>query len=218
MGFLSKIFGTDLESEKRNKFQEIERQFVGDFKMANLAKICWLMSRGNHLMQENKTNEAINDFRDILEINPEEIGGFECLMGLYSIKKDYANAGKVLMEFKEMFKQSKNDKIKVQSIMIDFYVGMLFLGGGKTIEAVMGFYAFLKEVENITKNPIWQKLLQDDETMKKDKKLLQDNDIIDKSASIKSEHEERVSFAKDTLMRMKNELSPETQKVISQVL
>ncbi len=218
MSFLSKIFGADPESEKRNKFQEIERQFSGDIALTNLAKSGWLTSRATHLMQENKTNEAVADFREILEINPEAISAFESMISLYSIKKDYNSASKALLELKGMFNQSKNEEIKVQSVVIPFYAGMLCLEIGQNVKVVEYFYVFLKEVEKMAKNPIWQKLLQDEESIRKDTRLLQDAHILGKNVSLESAHEKRVSFAKDTLMKMKDGLNPETQKLISQVL
>lgn len=73
MGFLSKIFRTDPESEKRNKFQEIEREFVGKLELANLHKAQWLTNRGNDFRQHNKFNQAIKDFRDAIKFNPKHI-------------------------------------------------------------------------------------------------------------------------------------------------
>ena len=73
MGFLSKIFGTNPETEKENKFQEIERQFVGKFELANLHKARWLTNRGNDFRQRGQFDQAMKDFRDAIKLNPNHI-------------------------------------------------------------------------------------------------------------------------------------------------
>jgi len=73
MGFLSKIFGTNPETEKENKFKEIDRQFVGKFELANLHKAQWLTNRGNKFRQHNQFDQAIKDFRDAIKLNPNHI-------------------------------------------------------------------------------------------------------------------------------------------------
>ena len=73
MGFLSKIFGANPETEKENQFKEIERQFVGKFELGNLHKAQWLTNRGNDFRQQNQFDQAIKDFRDAIKINPSHI-------------------------------------------------------------------------------------------------------------------------------------------------
>src|SRR3989344_36965 len=73
MGFLSKIFGTDSESEKRVRFQEIDRQFAGKLEMANLTKAQWLSNRGNDFRQHNQFDQAIVDYKDAIKFNPNHI-------------------------------------------------------------------------------------------------------------------------------------------------
>lgn len=73
MRFLSKIFGTNPETEKESKFKEIERQFGGKFELANLHKAQWLTNRGNDFRQHNQFDQAIKDFRDAIKFNPNHI-------------------------------------------------------------------------------------------------------------------------------------------------
>ena len=88
MGFLSKIFGTDPESEKRNKFQEIERQFVSKPEMANLTKAQWLADRGNDCRQNNQFDEAIENFKDAIKLNPNHIGAHISWGMVYAKKRN----------------------------------------------------------------------------------------------------------------------------------
>lgn len=76
MGFLSKIFGTNPETEKENKFKEIERQFVGKLELANLHKAQWLTNRGNDFRQHNQFDQAIKDFRDAIKFNSNHIHAY----------------------------------------------------------------------------------------------------------------------------------------------
>lgn len=76
MGFLSKIFGTDPESEKSNKFKEIDHQFVGKFERANLAKAQWLVNKGNDFRQHNQLDQAIEYFKDAVKFNPNNIHAY----------------------------------------------------------------------------------------------------------------------------------------------
>ena len=73
MGFLSKIIGTNPETEKENKFKEIERQFAGKFELVNLHKAQWLTNRGNGFRQHNQFDQAIKDFKDAIKFNPNHI-------------------------------------------------------------------------------------------------------------------------------------------------
>lgn len=73
MGVLSKIFGIDSESEKNNKFKKNDRQSVGGFERANLAKAQWLVNRGNDFRQHNQLDQAIEDFRDAIKLYPNHI-------------------------------------------------------------------------------------------------------------------------------------------------
>ena len=73
MGFLSKIFGTNSETEKENKLKEIEKQFIGKFELANLHKAQWLTNRGNDFRQRGQFDQAIKDFRDAIKLNPNHI-------------------------------------------------------------------------------------------------------------------------------------------------
>jgi tetratricopeptide (TPR) repeat protein len=84
MGFLSKIFGTNPETEKENKFQEIERQFIGKFELANLHKAQWLTNRGNDFRQRGQFDQAIKDFRDAIKLNPNHIHAYISLGMVYA--------------------------------------------------------------------------------------------------------------------------------------
>lgn len=71
MGFLSKIFGTDFESQKRVAFEEIERQF--DAEKVNSARALWLTMRGNNLSTSRRFEQAIKDFKEALQLEPNRV-------------------------------------------------------------------------------------------------------------------------------------------------
>lgn len=86
MGFLSKIFGTNPETEKENKFKEIERKFVGKLELANLHKAQWLTNRGNDFRQHNQFDQAVEDFKGAIKFNPNHIGAYLSWSMVYTKK------------------------------------------------------------------------------------------------------------------------------------
>ena len=76
MGFLSKIFGTDPESEMSKKFQEIERQFGNESKMVDLAKAQWLANRGDDFRRRNQFDQAIKDYEWAIIFNPKHLSAY----------------------------------------------------------------------------------------------------------------------------------------------
>ncbi|KKR23753.1 MAG: TPR Domain containing protein [Candidatus Yanofskybacteria bacterium GW2011_GWD2_39_48] len=77
MSFLSKIFGTDPESEKRDKFQEIEREFINKpFDLMVLTKAQWLVNRGDDFRRRNQFDQAIKDYKEALIFNPKHISAY----------------------------------------------------------------------------------------------------------------------------------------------
>jgi tetratricopeptide (TPR) repeat protein len=87
MGFLSKIFGTNPEIEKENKFQEIERKFVDNsemtnltkdqkIEMANIVKANWLNNRGDDFRRHNQFDQAIEDYRNAIKLWPNNLSAY----------------------------------------------------------------------------------------------------------------------------------------------
>ena len=76
MGFLSKIFETDPESEMSKKFQEIERQFGNESKMVDLAKAQWLANRGDDFRRRNQFDQAIKDYEWAIIFNPKHLSAY----------------------------------------------------------------------------------------------------------------------------------------------
>jgi len=226
MGFLSNIFGTDSKTEKQNKFQEFETKWASDPEILMMSKTGWLGARGNHSIQKNHLDEAINDFKEILELNPENVNAYRALVGVYAAKKDYVNAMKSLSDCKKMIDQSKDEEVKIQ--IVDFY----FLAGSLELElsdleqegqrrlarqegVAQAFYMFLKEEKIVAQNPIWQELLGGDKLMRVNGLA---GDTGSKNLSLKDQHEEKVKFAKEVLTKLMVGMKPETQEMVSRVL
>lgn len=204
-----------LKKEKDNKFKEFETKWASDPKILKAAKIGWLATRGNHLMQQNQLKEAIDDFKEILKIDPEEISGYTSLASAYATKKDYLNAMKSLRDCKKIIDQSKNEEVKIQVMNIYFLAGVISLETGDTTGTAQAFHMFLEEEKIVTQSPIWQELLKDNELMK-------DSGIIGKTnfkyVSLRDEHEKKVKFAKETLRKLMVGMKPETQEIIKKIL
>lgn len=107
MGFLSKIFGTDFESQKRVAFEEIERQF--DAEKVNSARALWLTMRGNNLSVSRRFEQAIKDFKEALQFEPNRIPTIISLGMAYShCKGMYKKAIDVLEKAENLLKLADN--------------------------------------------------------------------------------------------------------------
>ena len=154
MGFLSKIFGTNPETEKENKFQEIERQFVDKFELANLHKAQWLTNRGNGFRQRGQFDQAIKDFRDAIKLNLNHIHAH------ISLGMVYAKQG-MLKEAVDILEKAP----KESNGFNDYYVhellsalGMMYMEMGNKEKAVDYFEKSLKLYNDIQHNSVIMEL------------------------------------------------------------
>ena len=72
MAFLLKLFGIDLEGEKKDKFREFETKWASDPEILKQAKVGWLLSRGQDMVKKGYPNQAIRDSEEALQIDPRE--------------------------------------------------------------------------------------------------------------------------------------------------
>lgn len=72
MGILSKLFKSR-NDDKDEKFKEFESKFIDDVEMVAFAKATWLTSRGNHFGDCGKLEEAMNDFREAIDIKTDHL-------------------------------------------------------------------------------------------------------------------------------------------------
>ncbi len=190
-----------LKKEKDKKFKEFEAKWGSDQEILKEAKMSWLATRGNHLMQQNQVKEAIEDFKEILEINPERVTAYTYLAGAYATKKDYLSAMKSLLDCKRMITRSKDEKVKIQIMDIYFLTGAIELEMGDATKATECFYGFLAEEKAVSQNPVWQELIRDSELIR-NSGVMENTNV--KNTSLKDEHEERVRFAKEMLTKLKD--------------
>ena len=107
MGFLSKIFGTDFESQKRVAFEEIDRQF--DAEKVSSARALWLTMRGNDLSTHRRFEQAIKDFKEALQLEPNRVPTIISLGMAYSHYKGmYKEAIDVLENAENLLKLADN--------------------------------------------------------------------------------------------------------------
>src|SRR3989344_5386004 len=96
MGFLSKIFGTDPESQKKRAFEGFEQHFAGDFEMTNAAKAGWLTAVGNNFALRNQFDQAIEYFKDAIKLSTNHISAYVSLGMAYVAKGMFKEAIDVL--------------------------------------------------------------------------------------------------------------------------
>src|SRR3989344_3868044 len=96
MGFLSNIFGTDFETQKRVAFEKIELEFQSDIGRVNLAKAGRLTMRGNDLSVRHNFDQAIKDLTEAIKFDAKHVSAYVSLGGAYSTKKMFKEAIAVL--------------------------------------------------------------------------------------------------------------------------
>jgi len=92
MNFLSKIFGIDRESEKRNKFKEIEQKTISGLDTVNLGKAIWLTTRGNSSRLKGKFDESIEDFTEAIKIKNDYLTAYISLGAIYTKRQMHKKA------------------------------------------------------------------------------------------------------------------------------
>lgn len=210
MAFLLKLFGIDLEDEKRKKFREFGVRWAEDPEILKQAKVGWLLSRGEEMIKKGYPNQTIQDGEEALQIDPESISAYEALIGAYALVRRFKDAAKISRQCLEMIEISKDEEVKAQKMDIYFLQGMLGLEINDVDIVVNCFYNFLDEEKRQTKNPVWQEMM-------KNRRIVSEC-ILDKDCSPLEEHQQHVKMARDTLRGLKDKLSPEAQKLVSRVL
>jgi tetratricopeptide (TPR) repeat protein len=115
MGFLSKIFGIDPETKRRNKFQEIEQRFSGDSEMINFMKATWLTMKGNSFAQHYKFEQAIENFKDAISLDGSHFSASVSLGMVYVQKEMFKEAIGVLSSTPEPSKFYGDDNLLLAS-------------------------------------------------------------------------------------------------------
>lgn len=64
------------ESQKHQKFNEFEKEFSSDQEMLLLSKSVWLTSRANEKGKLGLIHEAIKDYNEAIEINPDHLPAY----------------------------------------------------------------------------------------------------------------------------------------------
>lgn len=102
-----KILRTDLESQKRDTFEEIGRQF--DAEKVSSAKATWLTMRGNNLSMRRRFEQAIKDFKEALQLEPNRVPTMISLGMAYSHHKN--------SHHKRMFKEAIDVLENVENLL-----------------------------------------------------------------------------------------------------
>ncbi|MDP2668377.1 MAG: hypothetical protein Q8P07_00895 [bacterium] len=212
MAFLLKLFGIDLEGEKKDKFRELETKWGSDPEILKHAKVGWLLSRGQEMVQKGYPNQAIRDSEEALQIDPESIAAYQALMSEYIITKRFGDAAKTSTRCLDMIEKSGNEEVKMHKMHIYFMQGMIGLEMKDMEVVAQCFLLFLKQEKKAVTSPVWQKMV-------KESNLVSEHILLDDNGnSLEKEHLEYVRIAKETLTELKSGLNPEAQKLISEVL
>lgn len=192
MGFFSKIFGTDLEVQKRMKFQELEQQFGGDSKMINFMKAAWLTSRGNHYGQRNQLDQAITDFKEAITLNPNHAPAHTALGIAYRAKGMFKEAIAIL---EGVPKESKvyGDRNIDSRFWIYFNLGLVHMDMGDKAKAI----------------EYLEKSLKANDAMVRDSKIIEQQEILKKVDTVneqdEKEHQGMVEDIQELLKELKGD-------------
>ena len=212
MAFLLKLFGIDLEGEKKDKFREFETKWASDPEILKQAKVGWLLSRGQDMVKKGYPNQAIRDSEEALQIDPESVPAYKALMSAYVITKRFGDATKTSTQCLDMIEKSENEEVKMYKNAHLFYARYDRFGNERYGGRCTVFLLFLKEENKAVTNPVWQEMLKESDLVSEH--ILSD----DKSNSLEKEHGEYVRIAKETLTELKSGLNPEAQELISKFL
>jgi len=212
MAFLLKLFGINLEGEKKNKFREFETKWASDPEILKQAKVGWLLSRGQDMIQKGYPNQTIRDSEEALQVDPESIPAYKALIGAYVITKRFGDAAKTSTRCLDMIEKSGNEEVKMYKMHIYFMQGMIGLEMNDMDIATQCFLLFLIEEKKVVASSVWQETLKESGLVSKH--ILSG----DKSNFFEKEHTEYVRIAKETLTELKSGLSLEAQKLISKFL
>jgi tetratricopeptide (TPR) repeat protein len=107
MGILKKFFESGArEREKREKFKELEE--VEDEESINALKAIWLVSRGNYYGDKGMLDEALEDFKEALQLKPDHLPAHVSRALVYTKRGEMEKVQKLLEEMPEEMKIGGN--------------------------------------------------------------------------------------------------------------
>ena len=86
------------EQQKQEKFKDLEKMFLEEKEYANNAKATWLVSRGNNYGDKGMLEEALMDFEEALQLQPDHLPAHFSRAVVYAKKGDNDKAHKLLEE------------------------------------------------------------------------------------------------------------------------
>lgn len=192
MGFFSKIFGVqDLESQKRAKFEELERQFAGTPEMVNFTKATWLTSRGNHYGQQNQLDQATADFKEAITLNPNHTPAYISLGLAYREKRMFKEAIAILEKAPRESKVYGDEAVDQRS-GIYLQLGLVYMVMGDKEKAIEHLEESLEANEEMRHNP---KTIEQQEFLRKIGTVGKQEEV---------EHEEMVDSIKELVRELKS--------------
>ncbi len=147
MGFLSKIFGTDFETQKKSVFEEIERQCQHDAQKMSLAKATWLSMRGNNLANHRNFEQALKDFKEALEFEPSRVSTLVSLGGVYTDKGMHKEAIVILEKAESLLKPVDDSMYNITSHNLYYTLGHAYFFIDNKEKAVQCLIRSLEAVE-----------------------------------------------------------------------
>jgi len=150
MGIFSKLFGPDAGTEKKIAFEEIERKFAGED--VKKAKAAWLTMRGNDYAMRRRFDDAIKDFQEALEYEPDRPTTLVSLGGAYNHKKNWANGIAALEKAKSALSSIENDFLRaIQEHNMYYELGNAHFFTGDKKQAFQNLRTSLDIIDRIEK-------------------------------------------------------------------
>lgn len=196
MGIFSKFFGSqDPESQKNQKFRELEKQFGKDSiwnapEMINFAKAAWLTSRGNYFGSQNQLDLAIKDFKEAIALEPNHAPAHISLGIAYRAKGIFEKAIEVLENAPQ---KSKLDGKETADARFGIFLnlGLVYMDMGDKKKAVDYLEKALKINGFLTRDP----------EMIRQQEILKEIGTVD--VSTEQEHEKMIENIKKLLAELK---------------
>lgn len=148
MGFFSKIFGTDYASQKQAAFSDIELSSNLNPEKTRPMKVSWLTMRGNNLAADHP-KQAINDFREALQLEPDRISTMVSLGGAYSKTRKHDEAVAVLKKAENLLKPTDHFSYNVTRHNLYYILGSSYFFLGNKAEATLCLSKSLEAIEEL---------------------------------------------------------------------
>lgn len=120
MGLLSKLFGTDYQSQKNRIFAEFENKHGPN--EINYVKAAWLSHRGRNLLESENYQQATLDFNEALTIDNNHISAFIGLSLAFCARGQFDDALNVLRN--ALASKDKSGECTILHQMISIYLAM----------------------------------------------------------------------------------------------